>query len=307
MEKSVFTKAWEAREKQSPPPRRMRNLFTMPFEELKNKVLSQDPEWVQKMIDSLYSGDVYILKGAYPQEFMLRLRKELHEHGKKTPSEFYSMLEGVKNFHRIIDAEIAKKYTFESIKHSYYFFPWNQDTFQVFSTAYPPWRIIKQLSGLRPDEYEKNTPKDGMVDRLQIVHYPSGAGRIETHSDPYQVHRLIISCFMSKRGADYRSGGVYFLDQQNKKIDAEPLLDIGDMQIYFPTILHGVDTIDEGTSLNWLAPEGRWWFGPFSNSSNHVDKRHVGFGVKNIDTAQTKDQRSEEGKTEQKTKGVAPA
>ena len=282
-EESVYARAWKALEAQRPLPRRLRNIISIPFERLQRNVLRQDFSFVSAIVDSLYSGDVYVLKGAYPQDFMMRLRDQLHQHGQKVPSEFYPMLEGVPNYHRIIDREIAKNYSFESIKHSYYFFPWNPDTFNIFNVAYPPWRIIKQLSGLHPDEYERNTPKDGMVDRLQIVHYPVGAGRIETHSDPYQVHRLIISCFMSKRGRDYQTGGVYFMNKEQQKVDCEDRLDIGDMQIYFPTILHGVETIDEGAPLDWNSSQGRWWFGPFSNSSNHVEKRHIGFGVKDED------------------------
>lgn len=280
MEESSYARAWKAIEAVRPLPRRMRNFIIWPFEKMKNLVVEKDPLFVAAMVDSLYSGDVYVLKKAFPAEFFIRLREQLHDYGRQKPSEFYPMLEGVPNFHRRIDAELTKNYSFESVKHSYYFFPWNQDDFSVFPQTYPQWRIIKQLSGLRPDEYEQNTPKDGMVDRLQIAHYPAGVGHIETHSDPYQVHRLIIACFMSKRGQDYQAGGVYFIDRQNQKIDCEDQLDIGDMQIYFPTILHGVETIDAGTPLDWSSPAGRWWFGPFSNSSNHVEKRHMGFGVK---------------------------
>jgi len=277
---SLFAKAWKEIEEERPLPRRLRQLKILSFEEMKQKVLEQDPLFVSSIVDSLYSGDVYILKGAFPVNFFVRLRQQLFEDGKNKPSEFYPMLEGAPNYHRVIDEEITKKYTFESIKHSHYFFPWNPDPYHIFSTAYPRWRVIKQLSGLRADEYEHNTPKDGIVDRLQIVQYPSGAGRIETHSDPYQAQRLIISCFMTKRGKDYMKGGVYFINAQNEKVDCEDLIDVGDMQIYFPTILHGVEMIDVGTTLDWNSPAGRWWFGPFSNSSNQVDQRYTGYGVK---------------------------
>ena len=35
--------------------------------------------------------------------------------------------------------------------------------------------------GLNPKEYEKNTPKDGVVDRVQVVQYPSKIGYLEPH------------------------------------------------------------------------------------------------------------------------------
>lgn len=280
---NIFATEWETVEATLPLPRRMRKMVILPFEEMKQKVLQQDPAFVKEMVESLYAGDVYLLKKAFPPEFMISIREKMHEAGRKTPPQFFKMLEGVPNFHRIIDAEIAKNYSFESIKHSYYFFPWNAEEHDLFFTTYPRWRIIKFLSGYDFNQYEKNTPKDGVTDRLQIVHYPSGAGKIETHSDPYKIQRLIISCFMSKRGKDYQSGGVYYIGQNNQKIDVENALEIGDMQIYYPTILHGVTTIDEGTTIDWNNPAGRWWFGPFSNATDHVAGRHTGHGVKELE------------------------
>ncbi|MBS3124381.1 hypothetical protein J4437_07185 [Candidatus Woesearchaeota archaeon] len=271
---------WEFVEKQDSVPRRMNKKVTVSFNLFKQQIIAQDPKFVKEIVQSLYNGDVYILKGAFSSKFMIELREKLHKYGTSTDSSFHKMLEGCPDFHRIIDSDVTKNYSFESIKHSFYFFPWNNDQYDIFKETYPIWRAIKMLCGLDSEEYEKNTPKDGMVDRIQIVHYPSGAGRIETHSDPYQVHRLIISCFMSKRGVDYEQGGVYFINKTNQKVDFENDLEIGDMQIYFPTILHGVNTIDEGKVLDWSSSAGRWWFGPFSNSSNHVEKRYEGFAVK---------------------------
>ena len=36
--------------------------------------------------------------------------------------------------------------------------------------------INKKLMGLNFKEFEKNTPKDGIVDRIQVVQYPSRDG-----------------------------------------------------------------------------------------------------------------------------------
>ena len=44
---------------------------------------------------------------------------------------FHKMIEGCPNFHRVQDEEIAKKYVFSSIRHSYYWFNWNGDPLQV--------------------------------------------------------------------------------------------------------------------------------------------------------------------------------
>lgn len=278
--KNTFKEEWEAIESPKTLPRYVRSSVEIPFDEFKNKVLEQDPKFVKSVVKSFYSGDVWILKETFPPKFMIDLRKKMHEYGQNTPSEFHKMLEGCPNFHRIIDTSVAKNYSFQSLKHSHYFFPWNEDPFNLFEETYKRWNIIKIISGLRPNEYRYNTPKDGIVDRLQIVHYPSGTGKIETHSDPYLNQRLIISGIMSKRGKDYTSGGAYFVDKDNIEVDFEDKFDVGDFAIYFPTIHHGVKIIDEGKKTDWNSIEGRWWFGPFSNSSDQVKERHTGYAIK---------------------------
>lgn len=280
---NVFKTIWKEIESTGSQPRRLRRILYVPFERFKKKIIEQDPTFARNIIESLYAGDVYVLQGAFPKEFMINIKQKLHEHGLKTSSEFYKMTEGCPNFHRIIDENVAASYAFTAIKHSYYFFPWNSDEFDVFGETYQRWRPIKLLSGLNADEYEKNTPKDGVVDRLQVVHYPRGSGKIETHSDPFLHQRLIISCIMSRRGEDYKTGGVYFIDAQGKEFDCEDQLEIGDMLVYYPTILHGVKTVDEGSEVNWRVIEGRWWFGPFSNATDTKENRHTGYGVKNVE------------------------
>ena len=76
--------------------------------------------------------------------------------------------------------------------------------------------------------FEKNTPKDGVVDRYQVARYLPGIGRSETHSDPYLNQRFFISAFMSKKGVDYQSGGFYVVKEGNKFMDLENNIDVGD-------------------------------------------------------------------------------
>ena len=59
--------------------------------------------------------------------------------------------------------------------------------------------IIKFIAGLKENEYEKNTPKDGSVDRIQIVCYPPKYGGVETHTDTSSNCNLAISCYLSSK------------------------------------------------------------------------------------------------------------
>ena len=38
-------------------------------------------------------------------------------------------------------------------------------------------------------------------------------------------------------------------------------------------MLHGVALVDENAKVDWKAKDGRWWFGLYSNSTDHVKNR----------------------------------
>ena len=278
-----FKTKWDSVEKpETFPTRYSGKTISMDFEELKAKVNVQEEKFVNTIVDSFYAGDAYIFKNAYPKEFLTELTEKMLEYGKQVPASYHKMLEGSPDFHRIIDEETSKLYPYDVIKHSYYFYNWNEDTFGLFPTIYDRWRIFKLLSGLQRNEYEENTPRDGVIDRIQIVHYPSGAGMLEVHSDPYKFQKLAFGCMMTKKGKDYHEGGFYVIDQENVKIDIEKDLDVGDYAVVFCTVVHGVDVVDPGAPLDWNSIKGRWFLSTFSNESNYTpdETRHTAYSVK---------------------------
>lgn len=252
----------------------------MDYQEFKEKVQHQADSFVESIVGSLYSGDAYLIKGAFTRDFMINLKKKVHAYWQAKPSEFYKMLEGSPDFHRIIDLESGKKYSFRGCKHSCYFYPWNDDPLDLFGPIYERWRVIKFLTGLRPDEYEKNTPKDGVVDRIQIVQYPPRIGFLEPHSDPYLHQRLFLSGYMSKRGVDYQGGGFYLVGPGDKVVDVEDQIDIGDICIGYATVYHGVAPADRHKEPNWELDDGRWFLSMYSNASDEVPNRHTGHPVR---------------------------
>ena len=90
---------------------------------------------------------------------------------------------------------------------------------------------------------------------------------------------MAISGIMSKRGTDYQTGGAYILNNQGEKVDAEDGLDVGDIYIVYPTVLHGVETIDKKKDVDWDSFDGRWFMGLYSNASDLHTKRHTCYGV----------------------------
>jgi hypothetical protein len=263
-----------------PRPQRARKLRYWKWEDFKKAVENPDFDFIWQMVTTLYAGDIYIIQGAFPNEFMQRIKREAFEYGQSSPSSFHKMLEGTPDFHRIIDLETGKNYSFRVCKHSCFFYPWNSDPLQLFPTVYSRWRVIKYLMGRNSDDYERNTPKDGVVDRIQLAQYPSRIGYLEPHSDPYKHQRLFFSGYMTKRGLDYEGGGFYVVGSNDEVIEAENYIDIGDVGIGYATIYHGVAPCNRTLDPDWNAMAGRWFLSMYSNASDEYPDRHTGYAVK---------------------------
>jgi len=279
MSENFYKKEWKAIEEVGTQPGCFRELIDMPFEEFKAKVYAQEKGFVKSTVESLYSGDIYILRDAFTREFMVDLRSRVHEYGKKSPSTFHKMLDQCPNFHRMINPEVAKNYAMWAIRHSYYFFQWNEDELGILDAVNERWRVFKFLGGFPRDTYEKNIPSDGTVDRLQIAQYISGQGELERHRDPYLYQKFAISGIMSKRGVDFETGGAYALGSNNEHIDLEDKFEVGDIYILYPTVEHGIETINQGAEIDWDADDGRWFMGLYSNASDHMKNRHTCQGL----------------------------
>lgn len=271
-----YLKAWEKIESDDTRPAYGRNIVEVDYQEFKAKVVAEDPKFVKEVVESLYAGDAYLLKNGFSQEFVTNLIDKVQDNWERTESSFYQMLEGCPDYHRIVDAEAAANYTFKNIRHSQYWFPWNGDPMGVSAEIMDRWSIFKYLGGFKYDEYVGNTPKDGIVDRFQVARYLPGSGISETHTDPYENQRVIISVYLSKRGVHYQEGGFYVVGPGNQLMDMEHLIDVGDIGINYATVMHGVDLVDPGKPTDWASMEGRWWMGLYSNSSDHVKERVTG-------------------------------
>jgi hypothetical protein len=279
---SIYRQMWELKEGKFPRPHHANKIVQIDYAEFARQVRDGDNSFAEKMVDAIYSGDIFILKNAFSKIFLNNLLEGVYDIWTKTPSEFHKMIEGCPDFHRMQDEEIAKKYVFESVRHSYYWFHWNGDPLGVIPEINARWRVLKLLGGLEENAYELNTPKDGTVDRFQVARYLPGIGRSETHSDPYQNQRFFISAFMSKKGIDYQEGGFYVLDSEGNQIDVESFIEVGDLSFGYATILHGVATVDPSAKVDWTSKSGRWWLGLYSNSTDITKERATGVAFRNL-------------------------
>ena len=131
----------------------------------------------------------------------------------------------------------------------------------------------KVFSGLSFDEFKENTPKDLVVERLQIARYPP-TGFIEPHIDANTLLRLVISGYLTTRGIEYKKGGFYLIDKNNDKHDIEDQVEAGDIGLFYASIKHGLDVIDPDKVPDIKKKNGRWWFGLNVHNSDEMPEKH---------------------------------
>jgi hypothetical protein len=60
--KNLYQRGWKDIENEDTQPRFLREVISIPYKEFGEKVLDQDPRFVRSIVNSLYSGDIYIKK-----------------------------------------------------------------------------------------------------------------------------------------------------------------------------------------------------------------------------------------------------
>lgn len=270
---SLFRACWAETESVGPPPRYARSVVPVPYDEFAARILAADAQAIRRFVTSLYAGDVYVLKGAFSLAECRGMVERVYEFGRSRPPSFHKMLDGCPDFHRIIDSQVTNAYSVTSVRHGYYFFRWNGDHLKLFAQVTERWRIFKICCGLDPTQYETNLPSDGVIERLMLYSYPKGGGRLKTHVDPINNQKIVMGGMFSTRGVDFRTGGIYCLAGDSRTIDLESSMEAGDFMLTYPTVLHGVDPIDQGQEINWDTIDARWFLGLSIVDSDHVQER----------------------------------
>ena len=276
--KNSYKEEWKQIEKKKSSPKNFSKIITVDHKEFVDKIFSQNSAFVKSTIESIYNGDLYILKNAIGKGKVNHIKEEIHNFTLSNPSTFYKMLEGTPNFHRWIDKKASNDpYSLRHVKHSTYLFSWNEDISGIRKIINQACCPLKFLSGLSTDEYTNNTPKDKIVERLQVTRYPP-TGFVEPHLDPDPLMRFVISGYLSKRGVDYQEGGFYMIDEKNGKLDLETHIDAGDIGFFYASLRHGVDEIDAKKIPDFNKKNGRWWFGYNIHNSDIIrpENRHTG-------------------------------
>jgi len=272
-----INKYWDYLEQKYPCPKYVGKVKCMQFKDLKKAVDSKNENYIKKLMKNMYvKKEAYILRNSGEKKLKKTIIDLANHYRKTRKANFYKMMDGTPNFHRVIDRNITKKYNLFAIRHSFYFYNWNIRTKlekNFKDGVYRHWRYVKYIAGNKKHQFERNIPSDNQIDRLQIIRYPAGGGELRSHVDPRKNQRIVSGLIMSKIGEDFNKGGFYFKSSKTKKKNIEKRLKLGDAVMFYGSIIHGVGKVDPSEKLVWKSNKGRWFIGMFVNDSDHVINR----------------------------------
>ena len=261
-------------------PTYLRDIREIEFSDLKSCVLN-NKSVTSKMILDLLQGDLFIVKNVLSVEQANQVKTNVHEYGQSVPTEDFVEDSCIPNFHcKTHGGQVKDGY--DEVGHAYFFYRWNEDILGVFSAINHYWEIIKILNGLGPNGIKENLPKDGIIDRIQLLHYPINTGEITPHCDVSRWQKTNIGINLTERGKHFDSGGFYCLNKKQERVDIEPMVRIGDAICWVPTVFHGVEKPTSSSEIDWSKSEGRWQLLAFTVQSKIMNNRIVSISHDNF-------------------------
>ena len=210
----------------------------------------------QKIKELIDNDKVVIIKNVVSEAFVLRLRGYLAGVGLSSIPNYEPITPDAPNFHRINNGDARSHVS--GVFQQFNFFPWNDDVFKLHE-VFKKVLVLRNRINSRDDGFAVTDSNNSFVSRLCFQFYPSGAGYLEKHQDPVDVHQVALpSLVMSEFGRDYKEGGV-FVEVGGKKHFFERNLCLGDLTLFKANLTHGVELIDHNYSENgFLTFQGRW-------------------------------------------------
>lgn len=243
-----------------------KDLKTYDYIQFKEKLKSS--RFALNCINELSKGSVFILKNSIKFDFLEKMKVKLNKIAKTRKQISPRILNGVKNGFYISNHLSSKGY--KTVDKSFYFFSWNKDTTGIYNKIIEIYKPLKILNGLAPNDFTKNTPKDGIVERVHIINYPINSGLISQHYDPTNVTIFNFGIYATEFGIDYNKGGFFVLKNKNKKIFIDKKVKKTDALLFSPSLVHGVDKVK---NFKQKKTDGRWFVNVNLAQSHEVKDR----------------------------------
>lgn len=227
---------------------------------LKSPEFAEYPkEKIEEIRKDIANGNVVILKDFFSKKSLIELREAIFKLFCDSNFSNPELNHNTLNFIR--RDENPAKSAVKRTKQFYVSFYWNKPLFgereKFLSLTHLRGKIARLPLGYTVNGIEQ----DGYLTYPNITHYPIGGGMLNKHTDPPNKQFCTIMAAMSERGRDFKNGGIYFYNN-DKKVDLESHLSIGDVYLMNPSIPHGVDKIydlkESNSEINWELNKGRW-------------------------------------------------
>jgi hypothetical protein len=237
-----------------------------------------DKKFVIETINKIVSGHIYILRSSVSKNFFIDAKIKLQNIYENTNPISPKMLNGIKNGYYI--SENSTDVGYQTMDRSFYFFSWNNDESGIYNNLIEKYKPLKILNGFDKNEVTSNIPTDGFVERLHAIHYPVGGGKISKHYDSTKLCIANFGVYGTEFGIDYNHGGFFLENKKKEKINIDPLVKTGDLVIFHPGLIHGVDPILPKKKLLINSQDGRWFFNMNVVESHEVKNRDYSVSVK---------------------------
>ena len=284
---SLYKEAWKNIENDRSNPHYLRSIITMEMGEFLSKILEGSEQSVGNLVDSIYSGDAYILKNGISKLEAEALKQKVLDWSKAESPRPQRMVDNCKNYHCYNDSKHEGKKSpdvYASVEHSYVFFRHNGDELGLFERFDEYWDAIKVLSGNAEDSFKKNIPSDGVIDRITFLQYPIGQGEITTHFDSSFAQKILLGSILAQIGEDYDYGenGFYLINPDKSKVYIENAgVEKGDFVCVYPTMYHGVPIVTKSghKQSEKILKSGRWYLQLYSPQSHEIKNREYTVAV----------------------------
>lgn len=221
-----------------------------------DKVLKSVNE-IKKIKKEISSGKVIIFKNIINNKIISEIKEYLVTIGKGSLPNYHGIYENCPNSHRINRWD-NRSYV-KACFHQFQFFPWNDDTFDLFNLFRSVFNLKNALNEQPLNKFLDSKSESGCISRVAFQFYPAGIGGMNAHIDPLDFHQSVIpTLVMSKKGEDFKTGGLFIGTEENK-LNIDDYVNIGDLILFSPQMVHGVDIIDpDNKDNNFLSFTGRW-------------------------------------------------
>jgi hypothetical protein len=205
----------------------------------------------------LEDSTVVVLKNSFPGQDLADFKRAVSAWGKQTPAKSAQTYSD-ENFH-VIEHGVSPR---QKTLHLYHAYNFPQLRAMPSPFAEPLLRIFEPLRDLYCRLVEREIPWTAHLGqaklRPQVIHYPRGGGYLATHVHPLEPQLIGFILSISKRGVDFRYGGVGFEATDGSPIDTSPHHDLGDIIMFRFDVKHWVMPVDIDASLDLNDEKGRW-------------------------------------------------